>query len=88
MEIDRLRRQQKNVLSHKQHSKAASDEAFDAVVRDVEEERDYWKNEVQVLQEILNSKLSDSVSSAQSKCSSSSVEDKVRRPVPSDLKVI
>lgn len=86
LEIDRLRRQQKNVLSHKQHSKVASDEASDAVVRDVEEERDYWKNEVQVLQEILNSKLSDSVSSAQSKCSSSSVEDKNETKEISELR--
>lgn len=88
LEIDRLRHQQKNESSHKR-SKPASDGAFDAVVRDVEEERDYWKNEVQVLQEILNSKLSDSVSSAQSKSSSpreystSSAEDKVRRPLTS-----
>lgn len=61
LEMDRLRHH-KNGMTQKR-SKLSSG-ANDAFMKSLEEERDYWKSEVEVLQQVLTLKLLGSGSSA------------------------
>jgi len=56
LEIDRLRHHAKNgTVQHGKRPKAQTG-AVEAFIKDLEDERDYWKNQVSEMQQLLRSK--------------------------------